>query len=296
MKSEKLTSLALIIAAIVLLIVGAKSYNDYLRGKYEKEFGGGPNQAEGQLDPGAAERAAAVAELPPAKTRGTDTGPGSESRQLPPMPSLAAENTAPAAATPPKASEDPRIRQYKESLETMRRENELYRQQLEQDRAGTGAELGAIDPNGAGRSIPPPSPPPSDPGLPSSAVAAASGTSAPGDGPPMPLSTPPAPPKPEAVEQDVSEMAERIRREAAIAKVIEYDADWAFLVLDGGADRGIETEMRFAVRRGGEILGWVKITEVEQDRAVAHLMSENKNSKTTRKPERGDDIIAFNLF
>ena len=112
----------------------------------------------------------------------------------------------------------------------------------------------------------------------------------------MPLSSPPAPPKPEAVEKDVSQMAERIRREAAIAKVIEYDPDWAFLVLDGGADRGIETEMRFAVRRGGEILGWVKITEVEQDRAVAHLMSENKNSKTTRKPERGDDIIAFNLF
>ena len=155
MKSEKLTSLALIVAAIVLLIVGAKSYNDYLRGKYEKEFGGTPNQAEGQPDAGAAERAAAVAELPPAKAR--DTGPGSESRQLPPMPSLAAESSPSApAATPPSASDDPRIRQYKESLEAMRRENELYRQQLEQNRAGTGAGLSGTNSGDAGETIPPP--------------------------------------------------------------------------------------------------------------------------------------------
>ncbi|MCB1234312.1 MAG: hypothetical protein KDM91_04500, partial [Verrucomicrobiae bacterium] len=38
MKGEKLSMFALVFAAVVLLVVGAVSYNNYVRQKYEKEF------------------------------------------------------------------------------------------------------------------------------------------------------------------------------------------------------------------------------------------------------------------
>jgi len=101
---------------------------------------------------------------------------------------------------------------------------------------------------------------------------------------------------PVQTDAEIAALAEQVKRQPAIAQVVEYDPQFAFLVINGGANRNIAPEMRLAVRRGSEILGFIKVVEVEATQSIAELMSKNKFSPTARKPQPGDDIIAFNLF
>ena len=54
-------------------------------------------------------------------------------------------------------------------------------------------------------------------------------------------------------------------------------------------------DQRFAVRRGADILGWIKVDEVQENQSIAVLVT-NRDNETVQKPEVGDDLIDFELF
>jgi hypothetical protein len=68
------------------------------------------------------------------------------------------------------------------------------------------------------------------------------------------------------------------------------------VTFDAGIGQGVRIDQRFAVRRGSEILGWVKVNEVLEDEAIATLVTKNADSDTAVKPDVGDDLIDFELF
>ena len=88
----------------------------------------------------------------------------------------------------------------------------------------------------------------------------------------------------------------RISSAPSLGKVTSYDKDWGVVTCNAGAGQGVKVAQRFAVRRGGEILGWVKVDQVEADQSIAVLVTKNRESDTSVKPEVGDDLIDFELF
>lgn len=145
------------------------------------------------------------------------------------------------------------------------------------------APILAPEPGTSSGTIPPPALPGAAPGIETGMAPAPPAT---GDAAAPPVQT----------DAEIAALAEQVKRQPAIAQVVEYDPQFAFLVINGGSNRNIAPEMRLAVRRGSEILGFIKVVEVEATQSIAELMSKNKFSPTARKPEPGDDIIAFNLF
>jgi len=57
----------------------------------------------------------------------------------------------------------------------------------------------------------------------------------------------------------------------------------------------VRKDQRFAVRRGADILGWIKVDEVQENQSIAVLVT-NRDNETVQKPEVGDDLIDFELF
>lgn len=88
----------------------------------------------------------------------------------------------------------------------------------------------------------------------------------------------------------------RVRDAPAIAHVRQYDADWHFVVLDGGKERNIAEGTQLAVRRGHEILGLIKVDEVLENESVAELVGTWRTDAQATKPLRGDDIVTYPLF
>ncbi|MCP5541750.1 MAG: hypothetical protein H7A52_16530 [Akkermansiaceae bacterium] len=293
MKGEKLSMFALVFAAVVLLVVGAVSYNNYVRQKYEKEFAQRAQQAG--IDPAAPAATPAPAQPAPAQPAAPQpaVNPAAPSPVAaapapapqtdlqvspPPVPQTGAAppahaNPAPTPA-PPAVSPgaDSSVARLQADLEMLKQENALYQQKLNEVRGGSDKRT-AMRFNSQGDGV-------ATGSVPASAVTAAAGGAAPASGP----------------AQDFAAIAEKIRKASPIAKVIDYDPDWALVIIDGGQDRNIEEGMRFAVRRGGEILGWIKITDVDGTTSGGELTTANKFSQTARKPQAGDDIIPDNLF
>lgn len=309
MKGDKTTTLALIAAAVILAIVGIKSFLDYKMAELERNSGTASELA--QADPGS-----------PSSSDATDDEAFQNSidqlprNVLPPIPQeILADNSSSEPA------------QAEEGLAESARltELEMYRQKLEQIRSGgsSGPDSGSPPavPGGSNSSLPPmpslpttstpsmgsavaatqpnpletgPVPPPNFPSSPSSL-----GSPAPIVGPlgaaGGDIGETPLPP-PVQTAAEIAAIEDQVRRQPALAKVVAYDPEWAILVINSGSESNIKPEMRLAVRRGVEILGFIKVTEVEQNQSIAELMSANKNSPTARKPQPGDDIIAFNLF
>ncbi len=347
MKGDKTTVLALIAAAVILAVVGIKSFLDYKVAELEKIHGNG-NQAAQAPDPAAENPApspgpaeagnpGSTPPLPPSGEISQVTGAedatgefpaGSIDRLprsvLPPIPAALQGNddtgepaggaNTTAGAAP---EDDPRMQA---ELDALRRENALFQEKLNRIRSGEG---------GDGESGPIPPPPIPRAGSALDAVMAEAGDPGPGPGSlgatdPATGGTPPpfgpvgganptdaavgistggssegdtaAAPTPQQTEAEIAALAEQVKRQPALAKVIDYDPEWAILVINSGAESNIAPEMRLAVRRGGEIVGFIKVTEVEQNQSIAELMSRNKYSPTARKPKPGDDVIAFNLF
>lgn len=329
MKGDKTTTLALIAAAVILAIVGIKSFLDYKIAQLDRQ--GGEEGAK------VSENGSPPALPPPVASTSPDETPLSEDPEfqasidqmprdvLPPIPE--------ALLTEPPTGPDPA------SPGARQTELEMYRARLEKIRAegtapspsatpGTPVPSLAAGSTSTSGSLPPmpaelrdslvPAPvaspvAPRDPNLPGSAVAAIDpeataegGSVPPPEFPTGPNATPlvgpvgdtpgsaPSPPVQTAAE--IAALEEQVRRQPALAKVVSYDPEWAILVLSSGAESNIRPEMRFAVRRGVEILGFIKVTEVESNQSIAELMSANKHSPTARKPKPGDEVIAFNLF
>jgi len=91
-------------------------------------------------------------------------------------------------------------------------------------------------------------------------------------------------------------MRSQVLAAASLGKVTSYDKDWGIVTFNAGAAQGVKKDQRFAVRRGSEVLGWVKVDQVEEDQSIAVLVTKNRESDTAVKPDVGDDLIDFELF
>ena len=80
-----------------------------------------------------------------------------------------------------------------------------------------------------------------------------------------------------------------IKSAASIAEVMEYEPDLAFVILDGGSNRGLEPGMQFAIRRDHFIVGRIKIDRVEKNRSVANVSASTIPIGFTIR--KGDAII-----
>ncbi|MCB1232312.1 MAG: hypothetical protein KDN19_18835 [Verrucomicrobiae bacterium] len=330
MKGDKTTVLALIAAAVILAVVGIKSFLDYKVAELEKIHGARPAEpalAEANAAPAPA-AATASNELPPTGDISQVTGAGDQSGDfpvgsidrlprdvLPPIPEQLLAEPAPDAAPDQRTNAE---------LDKVRQETAMFQEKLNRIRSGNSGD------DGSGPVPPPPIPKPG-PGSALGAVGDPSGT--PGAGPnasaseipdQLPLPSPAMPTfgpqgeinggneiakgatgaapaegvekSPQEIEAEVAAMEAQVKRQPALAQVVDYNAEWAILVINSGAESNIAPEMRLAVRRGGEIVGFIKVTQVEANESVAVLMSPNKFSPTARKPKPGDEVIAFNLF
>ncbi len=94
----------------------------------------------------------------------------------------------------------------------------------------------------------------------------------------------------------LSQAQRRIRDAPAIASVKQYDADWQFVVINGGQRRNLEPGRELAVRRGHEILGLVRLDEVLEEESIGELVGAWRRDKNLAKPEAGDDVITYPLF
>ena len=91
-------------------------------------------------------------------------------------------------------------------------------------------------------------------------------------------------------------MRNKVRSAPMLAQVTGYDRDWGIVTFNAGASQGVKKDQRFAVRRGDIILGWVKVDEVQENTSVAILVTKNRNIDMAEKPAAGDDLIDFELF
>lgn len=98
------------------------------------------------------------------------------------------------------------------------------------------------------------------------------------------------------VEQRLDRMRQQVAAAPSLGKVTSYDKDWGIVIFNAGAGQGVKVSQRFAVRRGSDILGWIKVDEVQDDQSIAVLVTKNRESDTAAKPEVGDDLIDFELF
>lgn len=89
---------------------------------------------------------------------------------------------------------------------------------------------------------------------------------------------------------------EKIRNAPSLATVTGYDKEWGIVTFNAGSKQLVKPDQRFAVRRGTDILGWVKVDQVEDEHSIAVLVTKNRDIDTALKPEIGDDLIDFELF
>ena len=293
-------TIALSIAAVLLLVVGAMSYRESVRSSLEKEYAEKEArlmQRQG-LAPLPAMPAAAPAAAPtPAPAAGTVlydaqgnpvylTGlpPGAAAPQAPspapaPVPDALTSAALQEAETTLPTPVDPDIARFQQSLEQARQQGQATDQRFNQIAGGAA-----------------PSSPPAvatDP-----AAVGAGGTSAITSELPDFLRDAVNNPPGGSPEMDarLDRMRSQILAAASLGKVTSYDKDWGIVTFNAGAAQGVKKDQRFAVRRGSEVLGWVKVDQVEEDQSIAVLVTKNRDSDTALKPDVGDDLIDFELF
>jgi len=327
-------TIALVIAAVLLLVVGAMSYMDFVETKYQKKFAEkeqrlmeNQGQVPDQMTQGAAGRQPSTpggqqnAANPNVQTSGgaaagqaadgqssagaqprgqassnsLGQGRGQSSDRLDPSVARSASDAQQSLPTP----EDPEVGAFRQSLEQAReqsrRTEERYRQITgDADAPAGGSGQGSAGTTQAGNAGS------GNSGSPQGSVAGnASGSGGEGEGE-MPnflreaVSNPPGG-DPE-VEKRLERLRQQVRRAPSLAKVTGYDKNWGIVTFDAGVGQGVKKNQRFAVRRGDDIVGWVKVDEVNENSSIAILVTKNRNSDTAAKPAVGDDLIDFELF
>ncbi|MDF1656805.1 MAG: hypothetical protein P1U58_04290 [Verrucomicrobiales bacterium] len=276
-------TIALGIAALLLLIVGAMSYRDFVRTSYEKEY----SEKERQL------LARHGYQVAPFTTNGQQAiqgrNPNFQQPQQPQgntvqqvqQPQLQAQPTqavSPAlvqnAATMQIESSlpqplDPEIDSIRNSLEQVREQSRRTEEQF-LDIAGN---MNSAPETGAQQS------PEISEELPDFLRNAVENP--PGGNP--------------EVEERLARMRNQVLQAPSLARVTGFDDDWGIVTFNAGASQNVRKDQRFAVRRGGDILGWIKVDEVQQNQSIAILVT-NRDDETVKKPEVGDDLIDFELF
>lgn len=285
--------IALIVAGLVLLVVGGNSYNNYLKAQYEKEYGVLPKDRKPAATDAGADHARQTSQAGQAAGGNVVASTLDPGNALPPTISQAAPTSSPyppVDPTPPNyrtggspaaagamPSSDPEIAQLQARLKAAEQENLLYQQKMKQMNSGTTtASPGAASSNsGSLREV-----------LGQKGPAGASPALFPEQG--------------EASDGGqmgaTAEFEKQIKEASAVGKVSAFNADWGFVQIDAGKDRNIKEGSKFAVRRGVSIVGYVKVTEVNDKTSIAELTSRNEFSETARKPKPGDDLITWPLF
>lgn len=282
-------TIALTVAAVLLLIVGALSYRDYVRNSLEKEYaekermmmarhGYAVQPAPGQQIP--LQQQADVqfqnnytpAQPDPQGQQGqqmlmqqNQLNPGVNDAMIAQQAAnMGVENSLPQAV-------DPEIQSISSSLQQIREQSERTEQQYNNLVSGVDDRL-KQEVDGADEPIT------SElPDFLKEAVA-----DPPGGNP--------------SLQTNMEKMRDKVRAAPSLARVTGYDRNWGIVTFNAGAGQGVKKDQRFAVRRGDIILGWVKVDEVQATSSIAVLVTRNKNIDTAEKPAAGDDLINFELF
>lgn len=280
-------TIALSIAAVLLLVVGAMSYRDSVRSTLEKEYADKEARLMQRMGYPVDSPAGQAPGMPEAGVTQQASGPGlglPQSAGTPPNPQgafgygnepvseagLQAETGLPSPA-------DPEIARIQESLNQAREQGRLTEQRYNQIAGNADAmarEAAAINEGGIG---------------PSTEITAE-----------LPDFLREAVENPPGGNPELQARLERMKSQVvaspSLAKVTSYDNDWGIVTFNAGAAQGVKRDQRFAVRRGSEILGWVKVDQVDADQSIAVLVTKNRESDTALKPDVGDDLIDFELF
>ncbi len=295
-------TIALTIAAVLLLIVGALSYRDFVRSSLEKEYAEKERQLlirhgyqvpviQGQaglanqqlytadgvaVQPGTYQPAPQNVAPQPAPTQST------QNQQIAQNIAANQANVANQAASRRIESSlpqpvDPEINAFQTSLDQVRQQTQRTEQQYselageveDRVRAATAAEEPITS---------------ELPAFLREAVA-----NPPGGNP--------------SIEAELAQRRKKVSSAPALAQVTGYDKDWGIVTFNAGAGQGVEKGKRFAVRRGSDILGWVKVDEVQPNQSIAVLVTNDQDIETNdqdidtaAKPAVGDDLINFELF
>ncbi len=272
MNGKSATFLILVIAAVVLGCFAVKSYYEYQVTKIKLEHGievEGPSVA-GQtgtgVGAGKSPAGGTLVVVPPPP--GIGTAPvATTPAPLAVQPNVAGggstiTSVAPLASDPAAEAEAERIKQ---DLAALRTENEIYRKKYNQMQGGV--EAAVADGASTGESA--------------ASIPGATAAGAPGVA---------------SNDPEVLALRQRIIDAQAIATVAQTDWNFDLVVIDGGSDRNIQKGDTFAVRRGYEIMGYLKVDEAEPNISMTTLTSDNRDSETARKPEPGDEVIKWPLF
>lgn len=294
--TNHMPTIALVLAAVLLLVVGGLSYRDSVRSNLEKEFAEREARLMQRLglptDPvaGPANPAPAAPAVAPGTTVLYDaqgnpvylsgTQPVAANNPAPVAPAANPEGLRVESTLP--APEDPDITRMAQTLAQARQQGAATEQRFNQ-LAGSGdplaAEADAIAAAGA-------------------AAGAAGGNATITSELPeflrVAVENPPGG-NPE-IEARLSRVRSQVTAAPSLGKVTSYDKDWGIVTFNAGSGQGVKIDQRFAVRRGSEILGWVKVNEVLEDEAIATLVTKNADIEAAVKPDIGDDLIDFELF
>jgi len=96
--------------------------------------------------------------------------------------------------------------------------------------------------------------------------------------------------------EEPSPAEQRIRDAPSLGKVVEYDTDWHFVVINCGSKHNLEAGRKLAIRRGGSILGLIHIDEILPEQSVAELDGAWKGDPKAIKPQPGDDVLTYPPF
>ncbi len=83
-------------------------------------------------------------------------------------------------------------------------------------------------------------------------------------------------------------------RNAMTATVVAVNADWGFVVIDAGENKGITVDTKLLVTRGQESLGRLNIIGVDGNKTVANIDQKTLRPGFTVSP--GDRVILENLY
>lgn len=279
-------TIALAVAAILLLIVGALSYRDFVRTRFEKEFAEKEEQMMQRIGYFDDTRQGRPEDGPRSNQQPGSAAPGGYSGQAngrayeqndprtqdPALAQSAADMQVESALPRPN---DPEVDRIQDSLNQAREQSRRTGQRYGEitgdvdSRARESAESRASESSEAITSE-----------LPDFLREAAEN-----------------PPGGNAeVEEQLARLREQVRRAPSLAQVTSYDKEWGVVTFNAGSKQLVKKDQRFAVRRGTDILGWVKVDQVEDNESVAVLVTKNRDSETALKPDVGDDLIDFELF
>lgn len=97
-------------------------------------------------------------------------------------------------------------------------------------------------------------------------------------------------------EAELARMRERVKVAPTLASVTSVNLEFGFVTFNAGMTQNVRKDQKYAIRRSGEIVGWVRVDEVQENDSVAMLESEHNEATIAVKPEVGDDLIPFDSF